>query len=75
MAILSGTLATGELLPVQVNDKGQLVAEGLQGQQGEIGPPGLSVCAAVYVSGSRPTAEQGKEGDWWIQVVPNEPQS
>ena len=72
MAILYGTTDTAEVLPVQVNSKGQLVAEGLQGPQGEIGPPGLSVCAAVYVSGSRPTAEQGKEGDWWIQVAPNE---
>jgi len=46
MATLFGTTASGESLPVQVNEFGQLVAQGLpgpqgeQGEQGEIGPPG-----------------------------------
>ena len=46
MATLFGTTASGESLPVQVNEFGQLVAQGLpgpqgeQGEQGPIGPPG-----------------------------------
>lgn len=43
MAILFGTTADGSTLPVQVNESGQLVAQGLpgpQGQQGEPGEPG-----------------------------------
>ena len=46
MAILYGTTADGESLPVQVNEFGQLVAKGLpgekgdQGEQGEEGPVG-----------------------------------
>ena len=40
MAILYGTLATGEVLPVEVNNKGQLMAEGLAGPQGEKGEKG-----------------------------------
>ena len=38
MAILYGTTATGETLPVEVNEFGQLVAEGLPGPPG---PPGI----------------------------------
>lgn len=41
MAILYGTTSEGESLPVEVNEFGQLVAEGLTGQQGPPGPPGL----------------------------------
>lgn len=41
MAILYGTTADGESLPVEVNQLGQLVAEGLPGQQGPPGPPGI----------------------------------
>lgn len=44
MATLFGTTASGESLPVQVNEFGQLVAQGLpgpQGEQGEQGPIGL----------------------------------
>ena len=43
MAILYGTQSNGETLPVQVNETGQLVAQGLRGEkgdQGEPGPPG-----------------------------------
>ena len=40
MAILYGTLDTGEVLPVQVNNKGQLMAEGLNGSPGEKGDRG-----------------------------------
>ena len=40
MAILYGTTADGESLPVQVNEFGQLVAQGVPGAQGETGPPG-----------------------------------
>ena len=46
MATLFGTTADGESLPVQVNEFGQLVAQGLagpqgeQGEQGPVGPPG-----------------------------------
>ena len=43
MAILYGTTADGESLPVQVNEFGQLVAKGLQGEkgdQGDVGPEG-----------------------------------
>ena len=38
--ILWGTQSNGETLPVQVNELGQLVAEGLQGPEGPIGPEG-----------------------------------
>ena len=37
---LYGTQSNGETLPVQVNQFGQLVAEGLQGSEGPAGPPG-----------------------------------
>ena len=40
MAILYGTLDTGEVLPVQVNSKGQLIAEGLKGEDGKDGVDG-----------------------------------
>ncbi len=38
--ILLGTQSNGETLPVQVNQFGQLVAEGLQGSEGPRGPEG-----------------------------------
>lgn len=38
--VLYGTQSNGETLPVQVDDTGRLVAEGLQGQEGPQGPPG-----------------------------------
>ena len=38
--VLYGTQSNGETLPVQVDDTGRLVAEGLQGQEGPPGPPG-----------------------------------
>ena len=41
MAILYGTTSEGESLPVEVNEFGQLVAEGLPGEPGPPGPPGL----------------------------------
>jgi hypothetical protein len=41
MAILYGTTADGESLPVQVNEFGQLVAQGLEGAQGPQGEQGL----------------------------------
>ena len=41
MAILYGTTAEGESLPVEVNNLGQLVAEGLPGPDGPPGPPGV----------------------------------
>ena len=40
MAILYGTQSNGETLPVQVNSFGQLVAQGLPGEQGPQGDPG-----------------------------------
>ena len=40
MAILYGTTADGESLPVEVNEFGQLIAQGLQGQAGPPGQPG-----------------------------------
>ena len=40
MATLFGTTAEGESLPVQVNEFGQLVAQGLPGLQGPPGPEG-----------------------------------
>lgn len=39
--VLLGTQSNGETLPVQVNEYGQLVAEGLQGVPGPPGPPGV----------------------------------
>ena len=39
--ILLGTQSNGETLPVQVDDFGRLVAEGLQGPPGPEGPPGI----------------------------------
>ena len=42
---LYGTQSNGETLPVQVDDTGRLVAEGLQGPKGdpgEQGPPGAN---------------------------------
>ena len=41
MAILYGTTGTGETLPVEVNEFGQLIAEGLDGPPGPPGPPGI----------------------------------
>jgi hypothetical protein len=41
MAILYGTTADGDSLPVEVNEFGQLVAQGLPGQPGPPGPPGV----------------------------------
>jgi hypothetical protein len=41
MAILYGTTAGGDSLPVEVNNLGQLVAEGLPGPPGPAGPPGI----------------------------------
>lgn len=41
MAILFGTTADGETLPVEVNEFGQLIAEGLDGPPGPPGPPGI----------------------------------
>ena len=38
--ILLGTQSNGETLPVQVDEFGRLVAEGLQGTEGPPGPPG-----------------------------------
>ncbi len=73
MATLYGTTDTAELLPVQVNSKGQLVAEGMPGPPGPQGAPGVSQASAVYLSGSKPSAETGKEGDWWIQLDPMTP--
>ncbi len=40
MAILYGTTADGDSLPVEVNEFGQLVAQGLPGEPGQPGPPG-----------------------------------
>lgn len=40
MAILLGTQSNGETLPVQVNEFGQLVAKGIEGETGEPGTPG-----------------------------------
>ena len=40
MAILYGTTDSGQTLPVQVNEFGQLVAKGLPGPEGPQGPPG-----------------------------------
>ena len=40
MAILLGTQSNGETLPVQVNELGQLVAKGIDGEKGEPGNPG-----------------------------------
>ena len=40
MATLYGTTADGEILPVQVNEFGQLVAQGLEGPPGPEGKPG-----------------------------------
>ena len=40
MAILYGTQSNGETLPVQVNEFGQLVAQGIPGAPGEPGAPG-----------------------------------
>ena len=37
---LYGTQSNGETLPVQVDDTGRLVAEGLQGEPGPPGPEG-----------------------------------
>ena len=40
MAILSGTTADGQTLPVLVDQFGNLIAKGLEGDPGEPGPPG-----------------------------------
>ena len=65
MAILYGTTDTAEVLPVQVNNKGQLVAEGLPGPQG---PQGTCRVGTNYVSYNKPPGDLGEDGDWWIQV-------
>ena len=41
MAILYGTTADGDSLPVEVNEFGQLIAQGLDGPTGPPGPPGI----------------------------------
>ena len=41
MAILYGTQSNGETLPVEVNEFGQLIAKGIEGEQGPPGPPGI----------------------------------
>jgi hypothetical protein len=65
MAILYGTMSNGETIPVQANNKGQLVAEGLEGPRGLSGSCNQGT---VYVSYSKPVADAGKEGDWWMQL-------
>ena len=54
MAILYGTTSDGETLPVEVNEFGQLVAQGVPGEQGIQGPPGPPgpVGSVDYTSGS-----------------------
>ena len=65
MATLYGTLVTGELVALQANEAGQLVAEGLQGPRGL---SGSSNQGTVFLSYSKPVADAGKEGDWWMQL-------
>ena len=52
MAILFGTTADGETLPVEVNEFGQLVAEGLNGPPGPPGPPGVGELPADPFEGA-----------------------
>lgn len=40
MAVLFGTTSDGDTLPVQVNESGQLVAQGVPGPPGPAGPEG-----------------------------------
>lgn len=40
MTILQGTTSTGQIIPVQVDNQGRLVAQGLDGPQGPAGPTG-----------------------------------
>ena len=67
MAILQGTMATGEVIPVQVNNRGQLVAEGLPGPPG---PLGSCNNGTVYISVNQPLEVEANQGDWWIQILP-----
>lgn len=50
MVVWQGITAGGTAVPVQVNESGEVVARGLDGQPGEPGPPG-------------PPGEPGKPGD------------
>lgn len=66
--ILQGTTDTGQVIPVQVDSFGRLVAEGLQGvagPPGPAGPPGAQI--AVTVSATVPSGT-ANEGDLWIQI-------
>lgn len=76
MAILYGTTADGQSLPVQVNEFGQLVAQGLpgpqgeQGEQGEPGPPGNGgVLPEVEDGLFVPTLESSSEGTALIEYA------
>tara|TARA_B100000519_G_scaffold201430_2_gene216948 strand:+ start:729 stop:947 length:219 start_codon:yes stop_codon:yes gene_type:complete len=65
MATLQATKSNGELIAVQANDAGQLVAKGLEGPRGLSGSCNQGT---VYVSYSKPVADAGNEGDWWMQL-------
>jgi hypothetical protein len=65
--ILLGTQSNGETLPVQVDDFGRLVAEGLQGSEGPEGPKGDKGDPFVYEDFTEEqleslTGPQGPEG-------------
>lgn len=52
MAILYGTQSNGETLPVEVNEFGQLVAKGIEGEPGPPGPPGIGQLPANPFEGA-----------------------
>ena len=73
--ILYGTQSNGETLPVQVDDFGRLVAEGLQGAKGDPGEPGAEGPQGPEGPQGQPGTGiplDGTEGDvlTWIDGAP-----
>ena len=69
MAILFGTTAEGDTLPVEVNEFGQLIAEGLTGAEGPPGPPGVGQLPADPYEGAVLGWKDGALS-WLGRVVP-----
>ena len=52
MAILFGTQSNGETLPVLVDQFGNLLAKGIEGEPGPPGPPGIGQLPPDPVEGA-----------------------
>ena len=72
MAILYGTTSGGDLVPVQVDQAGRLVAEGLDGPQGPEGPAGPNELLPYGPEGSSLIIKNGVP-TWEIVQPPSGP--